>query len=89
MKSYEVIFMACLTIRNLDEGLKTKLRLRAAEHGCSMEEEVRNLLRQSLLPSAMTGNLASRIHQRFASVAIDALPIPPRQEVRTPPNLEE
>jgi len=78
--------MACLTIRNLGEGLKTKLRLRAAEHGCSIKEEVGNLLRQSLLPSALTGNLASRIQQRFASVAIDTLPIPPRQEVRSPPN---
>lgn len=29
--------MASLTIRNLDESLKTKLRLQSAQHGCSME----------------------------------------------------
>lgn len=79
--------MACLTIRNLDDGLKTRLRLRAAQHGCSMEEEVRNMLRQSLLPSSMTSNFASCIHQRFESVYIESLPIPPRQEVRTPPDM--
>lgn len=36
--------MASITIRNLDEGTKEKLRLRAAAHGRSMEEEVRLLL---------------------------------------------
>lgn len=36
--------MATLTIRDLDEEVKRKLRLRAAEHGVSVSEEVRNLL---------------------------------------------
>ena len=35
--------MASLTIRNLDETLKRRLRLRAAGHGRSMEEEVREI----------------------------------------------
>lgn len=38
--------MATLTIRNLDEAIKTQLRIRAAEHGQSMEEEVRCILRR-------------------------------------------
>ena len=38
--------MASLTIRKLDEDLKTKLRLRAASHGRSVEDEVRVILRQ-------------------------------------------
>jgi antitoxin FitA len=41
--------MATLTIRNVDEALKTHLRIRAAEHGRSMEEEVRCILRQELI----------------------------------------
>ena len=41
--------MAMLTIRNLDESLKSQLRVRDAHHGCSMEEEVRDILRQELL----------------------------------------
>src|SRR5207244_798181 len=37
--------MASITIRQLDEDLKKRLRLRAATHGRSMEDEVRTILR--------------------------------------------
>ncbi len=37
--------MASLTIRKLDEALKKQLRLRAARHGRSVEDEVRTILR--------------------------------------------
>jgi antitoxin FitA len=40
--------MASITIRNLDESLKIRLKARATEHGCSMEEEARRVLRESL-----------------------------------------
>jgi plasmid stability protein len=40
--------MASITIRNIEDRLKTRLKARAAEHGCSMEEEARHILRQSL-----------------------------------------
>lgn len=36
--------MASITVRNLDEDLKERLREQAAKHGCSMEEEVRRIL---------------------------------------------
>jgi phosphopantothenoylcysteine decarboxylase/phosphopantothenate--cysteine ligase len=39
--------MASLTVRQLDEKLKTLLRLRAARHGRSMEDEVRTILREA------------------------------------------
>jgi phosphopantothenoylcysteine decarboxylase / phosphopantothenate---cysteine ligase len=39
--------MASLTVRQLDERLKKLLRLRAARHGRSMEDEVRVILRQA------------------------------------------
>ena len=39
--------MASITVRNLDETIKKRLRLRAAEHGRSLEAEVRDILRQS------------------------------------------
>jgi phosphopantothenoylcysteine decarboxylase/phosphopantothenate--cysteine ligase len=39
--------MASLTVRQLDEGLKRLLRLRAARHGRSMEDEVRTILREA------------------------------------------
>jgi phosphopantothenoylcysteine decarboxylase / phosphopantothenate---cysteine ligase len=39
--------MPSITIRQLDEALKKKLRLRAARNGRSMEDEVRNVLRDA------------------------------------------
>lgn len=40
--------MASMTIRNLDDDLKVKLRIRAAMNGRSMEEELRVILRAEL-----------------------------------------
>jgi phosphopantothenoylcysteine decarboxylase/phosphopantothenate--cysteine ligase len=37
--------MASLTVRQLDEALKQRLRLRAARNGRSVEDEVRTILR--------------------------------------------
>lgn len=45
--------MASLIVRNLDEALKTRLRVRAAYHGRSMEEEVRRILRAALAEDPM------------------------------------
>jgi len=59
-------FMASITIRNLDDLVKARLRMAAARHGCSMEEEVRQILRQTLLSESDQGQLGTRIHQQFA-----------------------
>jgi plasmid stability protein len=40
--------MASITIRKIDDVVKTRLRVRAAEHGRSMEEEARCILREAL-----------------------------------------
>jgi plasmid stability protein len=81
--------MASLTVRNLDNNLKSQLRLRAAQHGCSMEAEVRSILYQTLSQASSDINLADRIHQRFVALDADSLPIPPRQAIRTPPDFDE
>lgn len=60
--------MSTLTIRKLEPGIKDKLRLAAAEHGRSMEEEVRTILRNALTQPAAAGGLGSRIHARFAAL---------------------
>jgi plasmid stability protein len=60
--------MASITIRNLDDDLKRRLRVRAAEKGRSMEEEAREILRQALSPSSAPGNLGQSIHARFAAI---------------------
>lgn len=80
--------MASLTIRNLDDNLKARLRIRAAQHSCSMEAEVRNILYQALMPPPAEEDFVSSIRKRFESVHIDSLPIPARQKARNPPNME-
>ena len=62
--------MANLTIRNIDASVTTRLQLRAAQHGRSMEDEARQILQQAVLPppSGPEG-LGSRIHRRFLALA--------------------
>lgn len=60
--------MATLTIRDLDDELRARLRLRAAGHGRSMEAEVRASLSETLARPSGTDRLGTRIHQRFADV---------------------
>ncbi len=47
--------MATITIRGLDEGVKARLRSRAAEHGQSMEAEARELLKTGLATREVSG----------------------------------
>lgn len=75
--------MASLTIRNLDDDLKARLRIEAAQHGHSMEEEVRCILRRTLIQQPAKG-LGSRIAQQFASVGGVELELPERQEAARP-----
>lgn len=77
--------MAALTIRNIDDEVKNRLRLRAAQHGCSMEQEVREILSRAVLPKRNQPAFAQRIQKHFAALELDVLPIPERQLVRTPP----
>lgn len=73
--------MAVLTVRNLDDGLKTRLRVRAAENGRSMEAEARAILRSTLAGGhGPDDRLGSRIRERFAGLAGDDLKLPPRSE---------
>ena len=82
--------MATLTIRQLDQKTKTRLRVRAAYHGRSMEEEAREILRSALTTSDRSkGNLAESIRRRFASFGGIALALPRRDAVRKAPRLEE
>ncbi|HEY4067876.1 MAG TPA: plasmid stabilization protein [Burkholderiaceae bacterium] len=78
--------MATLTIRNLDDPLKIRLRLRAAARNRSMEEEARQILRAALQePLAPTrDDLGARIHARFAALGDVQLPVEAREPVRTP-----
>ena len=77
--------MASITIRNLEDGLKRQLRIRAAQHGQSMEEEVRQILRTALSQdSTGPANLARAIRARFAPLGGVDLDLPPRTPMREP-----
>ena len=53
--------MASITIRNLDNGVKTQLRKRAAGHGRSVEEEARAILHEAVKQENPPTNLLSAI----------------------------
>ncbi len=78
--------MASITIRRLDDETKARLRVRAARHGRSMEEEARNLLRAALrADNAPEGNLAEAIRSRFLRLGGVDLRLPAREPMREPP----
>jgi plasmid stability protein len=73
--------MATLTVRGLDDATKTRLRVRAARHGHSMEAEVRAILEDALPSEPTSGGLGSRIHARFAAIGGVELDLPTRREL--------
>ena len=78
--------MSSITVRNIEESIKVGLRIRAARHGCSMEQEVRNILQQTIAQEAPQQiSFAELVTRRFKGMAVQDLPIPARQAVRTPP----
>ena len=78
--------LASITVRNLDEGLKRRLRIRAAENGHSMEQEARDILRAALDEDAAPNrNLGTAIHELFKPSGGVELEIPPREPMREPP----
>jgi plasmid stability protein len=83
--------MASITIRQLPETTKRKLRMRAAQNGRSMEQEAREILRIELNKSGenntppKTGkDLVDAIRRRFAPLGGVDLEIPPRGPIRDP-----
>jgi plasmid stability protein len=80
--------VANLLVRNLNDRVKAKLRLRAARHGRSME--ARLILTSAVAEKAeKPGNLAAAIHKRFARLGGVELELLPRTPVREPPDFRE
>ncbi len=81
--------MASIMIRNLDEGLKKQLRMRAAANGRSMEQEARAILRAALDEDAVPSKkLGTAIHDLFKPFDGVELEIPPRESIREPPQFD-
>jgi len=79
--------MASITIRNIDDALKQRLRLRAATHGRFMEDEARDILRVALAANERPArNLVETIRARLAAVGGVNLEIPAREAIRDAPD---
>jgi plasmid stability protein len=81
--------MASITIRKLDERVKVRLRIRAAEHGRSMEEEAREILSSAISenPSAAM-SVAQSIRKDLTDSGLKGfdLPLYERVPMREPPD---
>lgn len=77
--------MASITIRNIDDEVKTRLRVRAAQNGRSMEEEARRILREAVRRKQDSQDLARLIGARFGPLGGVELELPPREPGREPP----
>ncbi len=82
--------MASISIRNLDEVIKDRLRIRAAMNRRSMENEAREILRAALSekPPSDT-DLATAIRRRVRPFQGIDLEIPEREAIREPPDVSE
>ena len=80
--------MASITIRNLDDDVKTRLRVRAASHGRSMEEEARLILREAVGRKPNSRNLAGIIRAHFGPSRGVDLELPSREPIREPPRFD-
>lgn len=82
--------MASITIRRLDDATKAQLRIRAAQHGRSMEEEARAILKGSLARTKSGGRtLVERIRAPIAPLGGVAIPETPREPMREPPDFRK
>jgi antitoxin FitA len=77
--------MANITIRNLEETTKRKLKIRAAMNGRSMEQEAREILRSALARNPQKkANLAERVREIFSPLGGVDLDRLPREAIRDP-----
>ena len=84
--------MATMTIRNLDDALKGRLRVRAAMHGVSMEEEARRILTAALVTGVREesgADLYAAIRNRIEPMGGINLESGPRDPMRDPPDFSE
>jgi plasmid stability protein len=70
--------MAAITVRSLDDEVKQRLRVRAAERGRSMEAEVRAILEETVAKSAEPRSWVLQLHERCKAIGGVELDIPPR-----------
>jgi antitoxin FitA len=76
--------MASITIRNVDESVKKRLKRCAVRHGRSMEEEAREILKQGVAQAEHQPNLAVAIRELFEPLGGVELPEIPDEPIGEP-----
>ena len=81
--------MANITIRNLSDDVKRRLRINAARNGRSMEEEARVILREAVDRERVAEQgLGTAVHELFKPHGGVELETPTREPMRDPPQFE-
>lgn len=75
--------MAAVSIRRLDDEVKERLRVRAAQHGRSLEAEIRAILTEAVA-SPGERHLGRRILVKFRDTAVDLEDLRARDVARAP-----
>ena len=73
-----MIALSALSIRNLDDEVKERLRVRAARHGRSMEAEVRIILTDAVAEPREAPGMFQVLMDRFGKLGGAELELPPR-----------
>lgn len=82
--------MVAMSIQNIDEQLETRLRMQAARHGRSMEDEAREILRAAFFTGPGIGrNLVDSIRGHIEPLGGIELKLPKREPIRDPLGLDE
>lgn len=82
--------VAAISVRDLDEDVASRLKVRAARHRRSMEAEVRAILTDAVAAKEDEQlNLAQAIRERFAAISGVELEIPLRQDMPRAADLPE
>jgi plasmid stability protein len=82
-----VVTLAAISVRNLDDHVKDKLRIRAARHGRSMESEVRAILVEAVGGPGDAPDLFEAMLARFGEIGGVELELPPRATPVRPADL--
>ena len=72
--------MAAVSVRDLDESVRERLRVRAAENDRSMEAEIRAILTDAVTPQPNSIGLAQTLLNRFGDLGGVELDLPARAD---------
>jgi plasmid stability protein len=76
--AWEVVAVAAVSVRDLDDDVKERLRIRAAANGRSMEAEIRAILITAVNKPEASEGLLSALADRFGALGGVELDLPPR-----------